>query len=171
MDTYLLYYLLRSLSSCFLLLGHIIIKEWDFKPSAKAQVLAPTTYYYFSIILFEPFAIDGIHQVIPIHPFALTSLITKGPSYLGTNLDGLANLLMTCLPFSTLVVLLQTNSLSWPFHRLPPSSACGCGYAPRLLPSSHLILPSFCNFLLGTHLSQFPSFVHEGLSKKISSIL
>ena len=42
LDTYLLYYLLRGLSSCFLLLGHIIIIEWDFKPSAKAQVLAPT---------------------------------------------------------------------------------------------------------------------------------
>ena len=41
LDTYLLYYLLRGLSSCFLLLGRIIIKEWDFKPSAKAQVLAP----------------------------------------------------------------------------------------------------------------------------------
>ena len=27
LDTYLLYYLLRGLSSCFLLLGHIIIKE------------------------------------------------------------------------------------------------------------------------------------------------
>ena len=27
LDTYLLYYLLRDLSSCFLLLGHIIIKE------------------------------------------------------------------------------------------------------------------------------------------------
>ena len=42
LDTYLLYYLLRGLSPCFLLLGRIIIKEWDFKPSAKAQVLAPT---------------------------------------------------------------------------------------------------------------------------------
>ena len=45
LDTYLLYYLLWDLSSCFLLLGHIIIKEWDFKPSAKAQVLAPITTY------------------------------------------------------------------------------------------------------------------------------
>ena len=43
LDTYLLYYLLRGLSSCFFLLEHIIIKEWDFKPSAKAQVLALTT--------------------------------------------------------------------------------------------------------------------------------
>ena len=42
LDTYLLYYLLRGLSSCFFLLGHIIIKEWDFKPNAKAQALAPT---------------------------------------------------------------------------------------------------------------------------------
>ena len=42
LDTYLLYYLLRGLFSCFLLLGRIIIKELDFKPSAKAQVLAPT---------------------------------------------------------------------------------------------------------------------------------
>ena len=42
LDTYLLYYLLRGLSPYFLLLGCIIIKEWDFKPSAKAQVLAPT---------------------------------------------------------------------------------------------------------------------------------
>ena len=45
LDTYLLYYLLWGISSYFLLLGHIIIKEWDFKPSAKAQVLAPTTVY------------------------------------------------------------------------------------------------------------------------------
>ena len=42
LDTYLLYYLLRGLSLYFLLLEHIIIKEWDFKPSVKAQVLAPT---------------------------------------------------------------------------------------------------------------------------------
>ena len=42
LDTYLIYYLLRGLSPYFLLLGRIIIKEWDFKPSAKAQVLAPT---------------------------------------------------------------------------------------------------------------------------------
>ena len=42
LDIYLLYYLLWGLSPCFLLLERIIIKEWDFKPSAKAQVLAPT---------------------------------------------------------------------------------------------------------------------------------
>ena len=42
LDTYLLYYLLRGLSPCFRLLGRIIIKEWDFKPNVKAQVLAPT---------------------------------------------------------------------------------------------------------------------------------
>ena len=41
-DIYLLYYLLRGLSPCFLLLGRVIINEWDFKPNAKAQVLAPT---------------------------------------------------------------------------------------------------------------------------------
>ena len=112
LDTYLLYYLLWGLSSCFLLIGHIIIKEWDFKPSAKAQVLAPTTYYYLSIILFEPFAIDGIHQVVPIHPFALTSLSTKGPSYLGTNLDGLANLLLTCSAVLN-ISCPSTNNLSF----------------------------------------------------------
>ena len=42
LDTDLLYYLLRGLSPCFILLGRIIIKEWDSKPNAKAQVLAPT---------------------------------------------------------------------------------------------------------------------------------
>ena len=42
LDTYMFYYLLWGLSPCFLLLGRIIIKELDFKPSAKAQVLAPT---------------------------------------------------------------------------------------------------------------------------------
>ena len=41
LDIYLLYYLLRGLFSYFLLLGRIIIKEWDFMPNAKAQVLAP----------------------------------------------------------------------------------------------------------------------------------
>ena len=41
LDTYLLYYLLRGLSPCFLLLGCIIIKEWDFKPNANAQVFGP----------------------------------------------------------------------------------------------------------------------------------
>ena len=44
LDIYLLYYLLRGLSPCFFLLGRIIIKEWDSKPNAKAQVLAPTIY-------------------------------------------------------------------------------------------------------------------------------
>ena len=39
---YLFYYLLRGLFLCFLLLGRIVIKKWDFKPNAKAQVLAPT---------------------------------------------------------------------------------------------------------------------------------
>ena len=43
LDIYLLYYLLRGLSLCFLLLEHVIANEWDFKPNAKAQVLAPTT--------------------------------------------------------------------------------------------------------------------------------
>ena len=42
LDIYLLYYLLQGLSQCFLLLGRIIIKEWDSKPNAKAQVLTPT---------------------------------------------------------------------------------------------------------------------------------
>ena len=42
LDIYLLYYLLRGLFPCFLLLGRIVIKKWDFKPNAKAQVLAPT---------------------------------------------------------------------------------------------------------------------------------
>ena len=40
---YLFYYILRDIFPCFLLLGHIVIKKWDFKPNAKAQVLAPTT--------------------------------------------------------------------------------------------------------------------------------
>ena len=39
---YLFYYLLRGLFLCFLLLGRIVIKKWDFNPNAKAQVLAPT---------------------------------------------------------------------------------------------------------------------------------
>ena len=42
LNIYLLYYLLWGLSQCFLLLGRVIISEWDFKPNAKAQVLAPT---------------------------------------------------------------------------------------------------------------------------------
>ena len=45
LDIYLLYYLLRGLSPYFLLLGRVIIKEWDFKPNAKIQVLAPTNVY------------------------------------------------------------------------------------------------------------------------------
>ena len=70
------------------------------------------TYYYLSIIPFEPFAIDGIHQVIPIHPFALASLITKGPFHLGTNLDGLANLLLTCFAILN-ISCLSANNLSF----------------------------------------------------------
>ena len=54
LDTYLLSYLLRGLSSFFLLLGHNIIKEWYFKPNAKAQILAPT------IILL--FILNSIHH-------------------------------------------------------------------------------------------------------------
>ena len=42
LNIYLLYYLLWGLSQCFLLLGRIIISEWDFKPNAEAQILAPT---------------------------------------------------------------------------------------------------------------------------------
>ena len=45
---YLLYYLLWSIFPCFLLLGRIVIKKWDFKPNAKAQVLAPTPTSTFS---------------------------------------------------------------------------------------------------------------------------
>ena len=44
-DIYLLYYPLRGLSPCFLLIGRIIIKEWDFKPNAKAQVFGPHKNY------------------------------------------------------------------------------------------------------------------------------
>ena len=50
LDIYLLYYLLRGLSPSFLLLGRVIINEWDFKPNAKAQVLAPTIYIYIYIL-------------------------------------------------------------------------------------------------------------------------
>ena len=42
LNIYLLYYLLWSLSQCFLLLRCVIINKWDFKPNVKAQVLAPT---------------------------------------------------------------------------------------------------------------------------------
>ena len=42
LDIYLLYYLLWGFSPYFLLLGRVIISEWDFKPNAKAQVLTPT---------------------------------------------------------------------------------------------------------------------------------
>ena len=42
LNIHLLYYLLWGLSQCFLLLGRVIISEWDFKPNTKAQVLAPT---------------------------------------------------------------------------------------------------------------------------------
>ena len=45
---YLLYYLLWGIFPCFLLLGRIVIKKWDFKPNAKAQVLAPTPTSTFS---------------------------------------------------------------------------------------------------------------------------
>ena len=46
LDIYLLYYLLRDLSPCFLLLERIIIKKWDFKPNANAQVLSPHSRTY-----------------------------------------------------------------------------------------------------------------------------
>ena len=36
---YLFYYLLWGLFPRFLLLGHVVIKKWDFKSNAKAQVL------------------------------------------------------------------------------------------------------------------------------------
>lgn len=36
---YLFYYLLWGLFPYFLLLGRVVIKKWDFKPNAKAQVL------------------------------------------------------------------------------------------------------------------------------------
>ena len=42
LNIYLFYYLLWGLSQCFLSLGRVIISKWDFKPNAKAQVLAPT---------------------------------------------------------------------------------------------------------------------------------
>ena len=45
---YLLYYLLWGIFPCFLLLRRIVIKKWDFKPNAKAQVLAPTPTSTFS---------------------------------------------------------------------------------------------------------------------------
>ena len=45
LDIYLLYYLLQGLFLCFLLLGRIVIKKWDFKPNVKAQVFAPTNLF------------------------------------------------------------------------------------------------------------------------------
>ena len=50
LDIYLLYYLLRGLSPSFLLLGRVIINEWDFKPNAKAQVLAPTLFILYLVV-------------------------------------------------------------------------------------------------------------------------
>ena len=45
LDIYLLCYLLRGFFPCFLFLGRFVIKKWDFKPNAKAQVLAPTNVF------------------------------------------------------------------------------------------------------------------------------
>ena len=42
LNIYLLYFLLWGISQYFLHLGRIIISEWDFKPNAEAQILAPT---------------------------------------------------------------------------------------------------------------------------------
>ena len=42
LNIYLLYYLLWGISQYFLLLGRVIIGEWDFKPNVEAQILAPT---------------------------------------------------------------------------------------------------------------------------------
>ena len=50
---YLFYYLLRGLFPCFLLLECIVIKKWDFKPNAKAQVLAPTIYILYLYLLLQ----------------------------------------------------------------------------------------------------------------------
>ena len=63
LDTYLLYYLLRDLFSCFFLLGHIIIKEQNFKPNTKAQVLAPTSTIRIS---------NYNHYQVPVAMIALT---------------------------------------------------------------------------------------------------
>ena len=50
LNIYLLYYLLWGISQCFLLLGRVIISEWDFKPNAKTQVLASTYIYIYILI-------------------------------------------------------------------------------------------------------------------------
>ena len=42
LDIYLLYYLLWGLFPCFLLLGRIIIKEWDSNPTQRLKFLPPT---------------------------------------------------------------------------------------------------------------------------------
>ena len=49
LDIYLLFYLLRGVFPCFRLLGRVDIKKWNFKPNAKAQVLAPTIILYIYI--------------------------------------------------------------------------------------------------------------------------
>ena len=63
LNIYLLYYLLWGLSQCFLLLGRVIISEWDFKPNAEAQILAPTPFIYQLIILFIYLFIFTICQI------------------------------------------------------------------------------------------------------------
>ena len=55
LDTYLLYYLLRGIFPCFSLLGRIVIKKWDFKPNAKAHILAPTSLFSFFRFFIFPF--------------------------------------------------------------------------------------------------------------------
>ena len=43
-DIYMLYYLLRGIFPCFLLLGRIIIKEWDSSPTQRLKFLPPHIY-------------------------------------------------------------------------------------------------------------------------------
>ena len=45
LDIYLLYYLLRGLFPCFLLLGRIIIKEWCLSLAQRLKFLPPTHIY------------------------------------------------------------------------------------------------------------------------------
>ena len=83
---YLFYYLLRDIFPCFLLLRRIVIKKWDFKPKAKAQVLAPTTSNIFNgrysinnytmlfILLFKEFFLFGILNFYAQNTLKFTNL-------------------------------------------------------------------------------------------------
>ena len=73
LDIYLLYYLLRGLFPCFLLLGRIIIKEWGSNPTQRLKFSPPQKQSWLLFFFFGLSKTLAEHYIVTVQWLLLSS--------------------------------------------------------------------------------------------------